>query len=183
MPVTTSFTTELTMASTQTGSEKAKVPTTATVDLKIENVILPVSDVDRAKRFYEGLGWRLDADFTNGDDWRVVQLTPPGSRCSILFGKGITTAPPGSVQGNFLVVDDIDKARAQLAGAGVDVSQVFHFEGGLLRVVGTKGRVPGKDPEGQSYRSWASFNDPDGNGWMVQEIKQRLPGRLWPDET
>jgi len=170
------------MASTQKGSEKTKVLITAPVDLKLENVVLPVSDVDRAKRFYEGLGWRMDADFTNGDDWRVVQMTPPNSRCSILFGKGLTTAAPGSLQGTFLVVEDIEKARAQLAGAGVDVSQVFHFEG-PIRVFGNKGRLPGKDPEGQSYRSWASFNDPDGNGWMLQEIKTRLPGRLWPGET
>jgi catechol 2,3-dioxygenase-like lactoylglutathione lyase family enzyme len=170
------------MASTPTRSEEAKVPATAPVDLRLEMVILPVADVDRAKRFYEGLGWRMDADFTNGDDWRIVQMTPPNSRCSIMFGKGLTNAAPGSLQGTFLIVDDIEKARAQLAGFGVDVSPVFHFEG-PIRVVGTKGRLPGKDPEGQSYRSWASFDDPDGNGWMLQEIKNRLPGRLWPGET
>jgi catechol 2,3-dioxygenase-like lactoylglutathione lyase family enzyme len=145
-------------------------------DLKLEVVILPVSDVDRAKRFYEGLGWRLDADFTNGKDWRALQMTPPGSPGSVIFGKGVTTAVPGSVQGTFLIVDDVEASRAELVGRGADVSEVFHFDG-PLHVDGTKGRVPGKDPEGQSYRSWASFSDPDGNSWMLQEIKARLPGR------
>ena len=144
--------------------------------MKLEVVVIPVSDVDRAKRFYESLGWRLDADFATGDNWRVVQMTPPGSACSIIFGKGITTAAPGSVQGLLLIVDDIEAARAELIGHGVDVSEVFHFEGGL-HVTGTHGRVPGPDPEGRSYRSWVSFNDPDGNGWLLQEIKTRLPGR------
>ena len=165
------------MSSTQMSNEHAtQIPTAATVDLKLEVVVIPVSDVDRAKRFYESLGWRLDADFAAGDDWRVVQLTPPGSPSSIMFGKGITTAVPGSVQGTFLVVDDIQAARAGLIGHGVDLSEVFHFKGGL-HVVGTNGRVPGPDPEGHSYRSWASFSDPDGNGWLLQEIKTRLPGR------
>jgi catechol 2,3-dioxygenase-like lactoylglutathione lyase family enzyme len=149
---------------------------TQPVDTKLEVVIIPVSDVDRAKRFYGDLGWRPDADFTNGDDWRAIQMTPPGSPCSIIFGKGLTTAAPGSVQGNFLVVDDIQAARAELIGHGVDVSEVFHFEG-VLRVTGTNGRVPGPHPKGQSYGSWASFSDPDGNGWMLQEVKTRLPGR------
>ena len=166
------------MSSTQMSNEHATtVPIATKVALKLEVVIIPVSDVDRAKRFYESLGWRLDADFTNGDDWRAVQLTPPGSPCSIIFGKGVTTAVPGSLQGTFLVVDDIKAARAELIGYGVDVSEVFHFDG-VLRVVGTKGRVPGPDPEGGSYRSWASFSDPDGNGWMLQEVKTRLPGRV-----
>ena len=166
------------MSSTQMSNEHAtKVPIATKVALKLEVVIIPVSDVDRAKRFYESLGWRLDADFTNGDDWRAVQLTPPGSPCSIIFGKGVTTAVPGSLQGTFLVVDDIKAARAELLGYGVDVSEVFHFDG-VLRVVGTKGRVPGPDPERGSYRSWASFSDPDGNGWMLQEVKTRLPGRV-----
>ena len=149
---------------------------TQTVETKLEVVIIPVSDVDRAKAFYGSLGWRLDADFTNGDDWRALQMTPPGSPCSIIFGKGVTTAVPGSVQGTFLVVDDVAKARAALTEQGADVSEVFHFDG-TLRVGGTKGRVPGPDPEGHSYRSWASFSDPDGNTWMLQEIKTRLPGR------
>jgi catechol 2,3-dioxygenase-like lactoylglutathione lyase family enzyme len=165
------------MPSTQTRSEDAtQIPSAGRVDLKLEVDVIPVSDVDRAKRFYESLGWRLDADFAAGEDWRVVQMTPPGSQCSILFGKGLTTAVPGSVQGTFLVVDDIEAARAELIEHGVDVSEVFHFEDGL-HVDGTKGRVPGPDPEGRSYRSWASFSDPDGNSWLLQEIKTRLPGR------
>jgi catechol 2,3-dioxygenase-like lactoylglutathione lyase family enzyme len=148
-------------------------------DTKLEVVVIPVSDVDRAKRFYEGLGWRLDADFATGEDFRIVQLTPPDSQCSIIFGKGITPSVPGSVQGLWLIVDDIEGARAQLVGHGAQVSEVFHFDGGI-HVVGTNGRVPGPDPEGRSYRSFASFSDPDGNGWMLQEIKTRLPGRTWP---
>ena len=165
------------MSSTPTRSEHtAQSPNAATVDMKLEVVVIPVSDVDRAKRFYGGLGWRLDADFTSGEDFRVVQLTPPGSPCSIQFGKGFTTAVPGSVQGNYLIVDDVEAARAELIRHGVDASEVFHFAGGL-HVDGTKGRVPGPDPEGRSYRSWASFSDPDGNSWLLQEIKTRLPGR------
>ena len=119
----------------------------------------------------------MDADFAAGEDWRVVQMTPPGSPCSVMFGKGFTTAVPGSVQGTFLVVDDVEAARAEFIGHGVDVSEVFHFEGNLLRVVGTKGRVPGPDPNGASYFSFASFSDPDGNGWLLQEVKTRFPGR------
>ena len=122
------------MSSTQTTPDHATpLPAAATTGLKLEVVVLPVSDVDRARRFYESLGWRLDADFASGEDWHVVQMTPPGSPCSVMFGKGLTTAVPGSVQGTFLVVDDLEAARAALTGRGVDVSQVFHFEGGLLR--------------------------------------------------
>lgn len=146
------------------------------IDTKLEVVVVPVSDVDRAKRFYEGLGWRMDGDFRGADSWRVVQLTPPGSPCSVLIGKGLTTAEPGSVQGTFLVVDDIEAARAQLLAHGAKVSEVFHFGDGL-HVTGTSGRLPGPDPKGASYSSWASFSDLDGNGWMLQEIKERLPGR------
>ncbi|HEU4996143.1 MAG TPA: VOC family protein [Gemmatimonadaceae bacterium] len=164
--------------STQTIHEDAaRIRTDATTDLKLEVVIIPVSDVDRAKRFYAGLGWRLDADFANGDDWRLVQMTPPGSPCSVMFGMGFTSGVPGSVQGTFLVVDDLEAARATLIGQGVDVSEVFHFDGNLLRVAGTKGRAPGPDPEGHSYFSFASFSDPDGNSWLLQEVKTRLPGR------
>jgi catechol 2,3-dioxygenase-like lactoylglutathione lyase family enzyme len=166
------------MSTTQTTTEHTtQTSTAAKTDLKLEIVVIPVSDVDRAKRFYESLGWRLDGDFTNGKDWRVVQLTPPGSPCSIFVGKGITTAAPGSVQGTFLVVNDVQTARAELAGRGVDVSDVFHFEQNLIRVAGTKERVPGPDPEGRSYFSFASFSDPDGNTWLLQEVKTRLPGR------
>jgi catechol 2,3-dioxygenase-like lactoylglutathione lyase family enzyme len=166
------------MSSTQMPNEQAnRIPSAAKVDTKLEVIVIPVSDVDRAKRFYESLGWRLDGDFADGESWRVVQLTPPGSPCSIMFGKGLTTEVPGSVQGTFLVVDDIEEARAELIGRGVAVSEVFHFQGGL-HVDGTDGRVPGPGPEGRSYRTWASFSDPDGNTWLLQEIKTRLPGRV-----
>ena len=148
----------------------------ATVDLKVEVVVVPVADVDRAKRFYEGLGWRLDADFAYGDEWRLVQLTPPGSPCSIMIGKGFTAAAPGSIQGTFLVVEDLDAARAQLIGRGVDVSEVFHFQGDLLNAR-SSGHTPGRDPKGRSYFSFAAFNDPDGNGWLLQEVTTRFPGR------
>jgi catechol 2,3-dioxygenase-like lactoylglutathione lyase family enzyme len=163
--------------STQTlKKDAAQIRTAATVDVKLEVVVIPVADVDRAKRFYESLGWRLDADFTNGNDWRLVQMTPPGSPCSVMFGKGFTTAVPGSVQGTFLVVDNLETARAELVEHGVNVSDVFHFDGDRL-VVGTKGRAPGRDPQGRSYLSFASFSDPDGNSWLLQEVTTRLPGR------
>jgi len=165
------------MSSTEiSNQQKSRITHASPVDTKLEVVVIPVTDVDRAKRFYANLGWRVDADFVNGEDWRVVQVTPPGSPCSIIFGKGITSAVPGSVQGLFLVVDDVDAARAELRSHGADVSDVFHFDGGLA-VTGTKGRARGRDPEGHSYRTWASFSDPDGNGWLLQEIKTRLPGR------
>jgi catechol 2,3-dioxygenase-like lactoylglutathione lyase family enzyme len=151
-------------------------PPAETVDMKLEVVAIPVSDVDRAKRFYLGMGWRVDADFAAGDNWRVVQVTPPGSACSFFFGKGLTNATPGSLQGLLLVVNDIEAARAELLGRGVEVSEVFHFEGGL-HFTGTQGRLPGPDPEGRSYFTLASFSDPDGNGWVLQEVKTRLPGR------
>ena len=164
--------------STQTTNQETTDPRgAAKVALKLEVVVIPVADVDRARRFYEGLGWRLDADFANGDDWHVVQMTPPGSPCSVMFGKGLTTAAPGSVQGTFLVVEDVDAARAELIGRGVDVSEVFHFDGNLLNVIGTTRRVPGPEPNRLSYFSFASFSDPDGNSWLVQEVKTRLPGR------
>jgi catechol 2,3-dioxygenase-like lactoylglutathione lyase family enzyme len=165
------------MSSTQVSDQRAtQIPSTGMVDTKLEVVVIPVSDVDRAKRFYGSLGWRLDGDFSDSKDWRAVQMTPPGSQCSVIFGKGVTTATPGSVQGLLLIVSDIGAARAELIGYGVDVSEVFHFEGNL-QFTGTKGRAPGPDPGGNSYRSWASFSDPDGNGWLLQEIKTRLPGR------
>lgn len=140
------------------------------VDLKLEVIAVPVADIDRAKRFYEGLGWRLDADIVDGD-FRGVQLTPPGSPCSIHLGKGAPGAAPGSAQGMFLVVDDIEAARDDLVGLGVDVSEVFHFE---------KGHRParGADPGDRSYFSYANFKDPDGNMWLLQEVKTRLPGRV-----
>jgi catechol 2,3-dioxygenase-like lactoylglutathione lyase family enzyme len=146
------------------------------IDTKLEVVIIPVADVERSKSFYGSLGWRLDADFKDGEHWRGVQMTPPGSPTSVLFGKNFTTAAPGSVQGNFLVVADIEAARAELVARGVDASEVFHFEGGL-RVGSKQGRLPGRDPQGRSYSSFVSFDDPDGNSWLLQEITTRLPGR------
>jgi catechol 2,3-dioxygenase-like lactoylglutathione lyase family enzyme len=147
------------------------------VDMKLEVVVVPVSDVDRAKGFYKALGWREDADFVGGQDFRVVQLTPPGSACSVIFGGGVTSAAPGSAQGLHLVVSDIEAARAELAGRGVEVSEVFHDAGGVFHHAGTDARVSGPDPERRSYSSFASFSDPDGNGWVLQEITTRLPGR------
>jgi catechol 2,3-dioxygenase-like lactoylglutathione lyase family enzyme len=147
------------------------------VDMKLEVVVVPVSDVDRAKSFYESMGWRLDADFTTGPDFRVVQLTPPGSECSIIFGTGITSATPGSTRDLQLTVYDIEEARAELIEKGIDVSEPFHDEGGVFHHAGTEGRVPGLDPNRSDYRSFASFSDPDGNGWLLQEIKVRAPGR------
>jgi catechol 2,3-dioxygenase-like lactoylglutathione lyase family enzyme len=147
------------------------------MDMKIEVVVLPVADADRAKAFYTNLGWRLDADYAAGEDFRVVQLTPPGSTCSVIFGTGITSAVPGSVESLTLVVTDIDKARDDLIGHGVAVSEVFHDAGGVFHHAGTTARVAGPDPQGRSYSSWVSFGDPDGNGWLLQEITTRLPGR------
>jgi catechol 2,3-dioxygenase-like lactoylglutathione lyase family enzyme len=147
------------------------------MDMRLEIVVLPVSDVDRAKQFYVGLGWRLDADFVVDDDFRVVQLTPPGSPCSIIFGTRVTDAAPGSAGGLYLVVDDIEAARAELVDHGAQVSDVFHDADGVFHHAGTTARVPGPDPERRSYCSFASFSDPDGNGWMLQEVTTRLPGR------
>jgi catechol 2,3-dioxygenase-like lactoylglutathione lyase family enzyme len=146
------------------------------MDYKLEVVVLPVSDVDKARDFYTGLGWRLDADYTSGD-YRVVQVTPPGSPCSVIFGAGITSATPGSAQGMQLTVTDIDAARAELAGLGADVSEVFHDGGGVFHHAGTAGRVDGPAQDHQSYGSFVSFHDPDGNDWYLQEITTRLPGR------
>ena len=147
------------------------------VDFKFEAAVIPVADVDRAKRFYEDLGWRLDADFAVGDAFRVVQFTPPGSPASIHFGKGLTSATPGSASGLYLVVSDIVAARAELAARGVDVSEVFHREGP------GQPAQSGPHPERGSYRSYATFRDPDGNGWLLQEVTARLPGRVDPTAT
>jgi catechol 2,3-dioxygenase-like lactoylglutathione lyase family enzyme len=148
------------------------------LDMKLEVVVLGVSDVDRAKAFYENLGWRLDADFAMGDDFRVVQLTPHNSEASVIFGKGITSPKPGSADSLILAVDDVDAARADLIARGVGVSEVFHYAGGVFGA-GGNARVGGRDPQGRSYLSFASFADPDGNGWLLQEIRARLPGREW----
>jgi catechol 2,3-dioxygenase-like lactoylglutathione lyase family enzyme len=147
------------------------------MDMKLEVVVLPVADVDRAKDFYKELGWRLDADFAASPDFRVVQLTPPGSLASVIFGTGVTAAAPGSVEQLLLIVDDVQAARDEIAGHGVPVSEVFHDEGGVFHHAGTADRVSGPDPAGRSYTSFASFSDPDGNGWLLQQITARLPGR------
>jgi catechol 2,3-dioxygenase-like lactoylglutathione lyase family enzyme len=154
--------------------------TTRAPDMKLEVVVIPVSDVDRAKAFYVGLGWRLDADFAK-DGFRVVQVTPPGSSCAIIFGAKVTSAVPGSAQGLHLVVSDIEAARATLISRGVDVSEVFHDAAGVFHRAGDDNRVSGPDPQRRSYASFASFSDPDGNGWLFQEITTRLPGRIETD--
>jgi catechol 2,3-dioxygenase-like lactoylglutathione lyase family enzyme len=148
------------------------------VDEKLEVVVLPVADVDRAKAFYEALGWRLDADFPVAPDYRVVQFTPPNSPASIQFGIGMTTAAPGSAQNLLLVVEDIEAARGELTGHGAQVSEVFHGAG-----QNPDRRVPGPDPERGSYKSFATFADPDGNTWLLQEVTERLPGRVWPTDV
>jgi catechol 2,3-dioxygenase-like lactoylglutathione lyase family enzyme len=158
------------------------------VDMKLEIVVLGVSDVDRAKAFYENLGWRLDADFAHGDDWRVIQFTPPGSGCSVIFGKNVTAAAPGSAQGLYLNVSDIEAALDELLRRGVEVSEVFHdatgvYDGPDEPYLFGRRRVSGADPEHRSYRSYASFRDPDGNGWLFQEVTTRLPGRIDPATT
>jgi len=154
------------------------------MDMKLEIAVIPVSDAERAKRFYGGtLGWRLDADLAAGDDYRVIQVTPPGSGCSIIFGTNVTAAAPGSAQGLYLVVSDIEAARRELIGRGVAIGEIFHDAGGVHLgpdepyIFGRR-RIAGIDPERRSYRSFASFRDPDGNGWLLQEITARLPGRI-----
>ena len=157
--------------------------TVQSVAMKLEVIVIPVADVDRAKRFYADLGWRLDADFAAGDEWRVIQFTPPGSDCSVIFGKNVTSAAPGSAQGLYLVVSDIEAARDALRDRGVRVSEVFHDTGGVFAgpdepYLFGRLRVGGRDPERRSYHSYASFSDPDGNGWLFQEVTARAPGRV-----
>jgi catechol 2,3-dioxygenase-like lactoylglutathione lyase family enzyme len=147
------------------------------MDMRLEVLVLPVSDVDKAKQFYKALGWREDADFTSSETFRVVQLTPPGSPCSIIFGTGVTSAAPGSAEGLYLAVEDIEAARTDLIGRGAAVSEVFHDAGGVFPHAGNVDRLSGPDPDRRSYASYASFSDPDGNGWVLQEITSRLPGR------
>ncbi|GAB3389705.1 glyoxalase [Humibacter soli] len=145
----------------------------APVPLRFEVVVLPVTDVDRAKAFYQGLGWRLDADFPIDEHFRIVQFTPPASPASIQFGLGTSTATPGSAQGLYLIVDDVEKARADLIARGAEVSEIWHGRG-----LGAEGHAPGPDPQRSSYGSFASFADPDGNTWLLQEVTDRLPGRV-----
>ena len=160
----------------------------ARVDMKFEIVVIPVSDVDRAKEFYARLGWRLDADYDTGKDFRVIQFTPPGSGCSVIFGKNVTAAPPGCAQGLYLIVSDIETARDELLRGGVEISEVFHDAAGAYAgndepYLFGRVRVSGPDPDHRSYRSFASFRDPDGNGWLLQEITTRLPGRIHAAQT
>jgi len=165
-----------------------KAPGPATVDMKFEIVVIPVSNIDRAKEFYAKLGWRLDADYDNGSDFRVIQFTPPGSGCSVIFGKNVTPAAPGSAQGLYLIVSDLEAARKELIERGVEVSEAFHggdnvYAGPDEPYLFGRIRVSGPDPEHRSYRSFASFKDPDGNGWIFQELTTRLPGRIDSDVT
>ena len=160
----------------------------ARVNMKFEIVVIPVSDIDRAKEFYAKIGWRLDADYDNGTDFRVIQFTPPGSGCSVIFGRNVTPAAPGSTQGLYLVVSDIEAARKELLDRGVEVSEVFHggdnvYAGPDEPYLFGRIRVSGPDPERRSYRSFASFRDPDGNGWLFQELTTRLPGRIESSAT
>ncbi len=151
---------------------------TTEIDMKLEVVVIPVSDVDRAKKFYTGLGWRLDADVPGDNGFRVVQVTPPGSQCSAIFGSKVTSAVPGSAQGLHLIVSDIEIAQAALAARGAEMSGVFHDAGGVFHHQGNDARLPGPHPSRASYGSFASFTDPDGNGWLFQEVTTRLPGRI-----
>ena len=173
------------MTTTTSANQTTKAPA---VDLKLEIVVIPVSDVERAKQFYAKLGWRLDADFTGPDDYRVIQFTPPGSNASVIFGKNVTSAAPGSAQGLYLVVSDIDAARKELLDRGIAVSEVFHHEGDTYTGADApylfgRVRVAGPDAERRTYRSFASFSDPDGNGWLLQEITARAPGRIDASQT
>jgi len=157
----------------------------AKIDMKLEAIVIPVSDVDRAKKFYANLGWRLDADFPFPNGFRAVQFTPPGSGCSVQFGSNMTPAAPGSAHGLYLIVSDIQAARDKIAASGVKVSQVFHAAtpGAQFQPDGTSGRAGGPAPDHASYFSYATFSDPDGNGWLLQEVTTRFPGRIDPAET
>jgi catechol 2,3-dioxygenase-like lactoylglutathione lyase family enzyme len=177
------------MTDVRSDTAAVESPVAGAVDMKFEIVVIPVSDVDRAKAFYANLGWRLDADYDAGDDFfRVIQFTPPGSGCSVIFGRNVTAAAPGSAQGLYLVVSDIEAARADLLGRGVKVGEAFHGADGVYAgpdepYLFGRIRVGGPHPERSSYRSFASFRDPDGNGWLFQEVTERLPGRVEGDTT
>lgn len=167
------------------GNDAANNVRAASVDMKLEAIVIPVSNVDRSKEFYERLGWRIDADFRFDNGFRVVQFTSPGSGCSIQFGTNMTSATPGSAQGLYLIVSDIEAARKELVGRGAKVSAVFHAgaPGAQFQSEGSSGRISGPEPDHGSYRSFATFSDPDGNGWLLQEITTRLPGRVAGDTT
>jgi catechol 2,3-dioxygenase-like lactoylglutathione lyase family enzyme len=170
------------MSTTQLSHDAAsEAPNAGAAPMRLEAVVVPVADVDRAIRFYQRLGWRVDADASAGDDYRLAHLTPPASNASILFGKGVTSAAPGSIDSLVLAVDDIDAARDELVSRGVDVSEVFHDAGGGPAggfIAGTEARAAGPDPQRRSYATYASFSDPDGNRWLLQEITERAPGRV-----
>lgn len=177
------------MATTEIDRTIATKPSASrSLDLKLEVVVIPVSDVDRAKAFYTRLGWRLDADFTSGDEWRVIQFTPPGSACSVIFGRNVTAAAPGSARGLYLIVSDLEAARRDLLDRGIAVSEPFHGAGDAHAgpdepyLFGSV-RANGVDPKRGSYSSFASFSDPDGNGWLFQEVTARLPGRIAAGDT
>jgi catechol 2,3-dioxygenase-like lactoylglutathione lyase family enzyme len=174
------------MSTLETPTDERTTRTRAgNVDLKLEVVVIPVADVERAKKFYRHLGWRLDTDFAFDNGFRVVQLTPPGSACSVQFGTGITSAAPGTAQNLYLIVSDIEAARAEVAARGVAISEIFHPEipGAQFQPDGAAGRVRGAAPDHLTYRSFATFRDPDGNSWLLQEITTRLPGRIDAAET
>jgi catechol 2,3-dioxygenase-like lactoylglutathione lyase family enzyme len=177
------------MSTDSTGNKTPiETPRAPAVDMRLEIVVIPVSDVDRAKHFYGGLGWRLDADFAAGDDFRVIQFTPPGSGCSVIFGRNVTAAAPGSAQGLYLIVSDLAAARKEFLDRGVAVGEIFHggdnvYAGPDEPYLFGRIRIGGPDPEHRSYRSFASFQDPDGNGWLFQEITARLAGRVVGDTT
>ncbi len=174
------------MTTTDVNSNDASgIASLKNVDMKLEVVVIPVSDIDRTKEFYGGLGWRLDADFRFDNGFRGVQFTPPGSACSVQFGTNMTSAAPGSAQGLYLIVSDVEAAREELVARGVKVSEVFHAgtPGAQFQSDGTSGRVSGPAPDHASYRSFATFSDPDGNGWLLQEVTTRLPGRIDAAET
>jgi catechol 2,3-dioxygenase-like lactoylglutathione lyase family enzyme len=164
-------------------SPAAESSRAGTVEMKLEVIVIPVSDVDRAKRFYANLGWRLDIDYRPGGDFRMIQFTPPGSGCSVIFGTNVSEAAPGSLKGLHLIVSDIEAARDELLRRGIEISQPFHDAGGVFHHAGAEGRLSGVNPQRKSYASYASFSDPDGNGWLLQEVTERLTGHLEPGET
>jgi catechol 2,3-dioxygenase-like lactoylglutathione lyase family enzyme len=167
----------------RTAESRSDRATANTVEMRLEVVVIPVSDVDRAKLFYSRLGWRLDIDYTDGNDYRVIQFTPPGSGCSVIFGTNVTTAAPGTMRGLHLIVSDIQATRDELARRGVDVSAPFHDSGGIFHHATGKQLVSGPNPQRKSYASYASFSDPDGNGWVLQEVTARLTGHIEDGEA
>ena len=167
----------------RTAEIRSNAATANTVDMKLEVIVIPVSDVDRAKRFYRDLGWRLDIDYKDGDDYRVIQFTPPGSGCSVIFGRNVTSAAPGSMKGLHLIVSDIQAVRDELIRNGIEVSEPFHDAGGIFHHSNAKDVTKGANPQRKSYASFASFSDPDGNGWVFQEVTARLTEHIEAGDT